>query len=188
MIAEWVELGRDDERRGQSVEIVSPERRGQRVVTVLGLGEVVGPAPREILASEEERIERFVRDESRSMVERWIDEQLERERGASTLAREERDRGREVAAGARTADGETARVQAELRAVLCDPARGGVAVLEPCRERILGASRYATDTTAQGVPFASRRQTGSAAASEPSTQPPPKKYMRTGGGRSASGA
>ncbi len=74
------------------------------------------------------------------MVERRVDEQLECERRPSALASEQRDCGREIAAGAGAADCETIAIQAELGAVLCDPARRRVAVLESGGERTLWGS------------------------------------------------
>jgi len=74
------------------------------------------------------------------MVERRIDEQLERHRWAFALAREERDRCGEVATGAGAADGEMIGIQVELEAMVCDPARCRVAVLESGGKRILRGS------------------------------------------------
>ena len=71
------------------------------------------------------------------MVEWRIDEQLRREWRAVALTGEQRDGGREVAAGARAADGQPVGSSPSSAAVLGDPAGGGVAVFEAGGKRVL---------------------------------------------------
>ena len=110
------------------------------------------------------------------MIERRIHEQLQCELRPAALAGEQRDGGCKVSPGARAADGESIGIQPEARRRARRPSIWPRSSLRVRREK--GAPERGGTPPRRlrtGVSFASRRQTGSATSSEPSTQPPPKK-------------
>src|SRR5690606_8886915 len=113
------------ERRDAVAARRMPEIRAPRVDRVL-------PAPeigfRMIVA----------RGKRGAIVERRIDQELVRDTRTAALPCEERERGGEVAARARAADRDARGIDAERAALVGEPCERGIAIVERCRETVLG--------------------------------------------------
>ena len=74
----------------------------------------------------------------RRRVEAWVHQHLAGEGTVSVHTQSQRDGGRQVAAGALAADGDTTGIDAELLGVRERPTSDGLTVVQACRVRVLG--------------------------------------------------
>ena len=100
-VAQRVVLGRDDERPREAPDVRGTERRRVAVAGRRMIGEVVAPEPDHVLTGEEIAAAVLAhRHGVEARLERGVDEDERLRLRATTVAREEAERGGEVAAGA----------------------------------------------------------------------------------------